>query len=319
MLPCLDNLRWSASLLPGGRLAFLCLLYCRLEHCALHCQVLTLASQFDSSSKVEKLYSYAVTGGEDTRTGHVAPPTPRRHERFRTPSFMPDADSVYERTTQRAHSFRLGKPQAPSPVEVRKDLGLGAKVAPALSRLLELGRGRRAKMLVSSGSSSELHPCPATRFVPESMIASACPRLNGPFAESSGIVATEVSSDAATDAPSTPGLPASLLDPPALHDSLVSATKLRPMSGRSIRTATGTFEVADPVATGMPLGLELRRTDGVALADANAWILFGPGPQADDTAWSFEDHIRLEAQDEVRQAPRQCACCCANLDRQGGR
>ncbi len=267
------------------------------------CQVLTLASQFDNASKVEKLYSYAVTGGEDTRTAHVAPPTPRRDARFRTPSFMTDTDSVaaaaYECTTQRAHSFKLGKPQ--------------------FSRLQGLVRGRRAQMLVSSGSSSELHPCPAQRLVPESMIASASPLLNGPFAESSGIVATEVSSDAATDAPSTPGMPASLLDPAALQNSLVSATKLRPTSGRNIRTATGTFEVANPVATGMPLGSELRRTEGVALADANAWILFGPGPQADDLAWSFEDHIRLEAQDEVRQAPRQCACCCANVDRQGGR
>jgi hypothetical protein len=216
-----------------------------------------------------------VTGGEDTRTDHVAPPTPRRDERFRTPSFMADADSVYECTMQRKHSFKLGKPQAPSPVEGRWDLGLVAKVAPALSRLQELVRGRRAHMLVSSGSSSKLHLRRAQRFVPESMIASASPRLNGPFAESSGIVAAEVSSDAATDAPSTPGLPASLLDPPALQDSLVS--------------------------------------------DSNAWILFGPGPPADNTAWSFEDHIRLEAQDEVQQAPRQCACCCANLDWQGGR
>ena len=186
---------------------------------SVHCQVLTLANQMEfSTSKVEKLYSYATTAGEDTRafgTGHVAPPTPRRSLKFRTPSFMADADSedaaIIDTESPRAavsreHSFAFGKPRQPSPVKDPLDLGHISKVAPALSRLQELVRGRRAQMLVSSGSSSELHPLPAQRF------ASAPPRWNGSFAESSGGVATEVGSNAAMDATSMPGPPKSFID-----------------------------------------------------------------------------------------------------------
>ena len=182
---------------------------------SVHCQVLTLANQVDDASKVEKLYSYATTAGEDTRafgTGHGAPPTPRRSARFRTPSFVSDADSedaaIIDANSPRAalsreHSFTFGKLRQPSPVKDPLDLGQISKVAPALSRLRDLVRGRRAQMLVSSGSSSELHPLPAQRF------ASAPPRWNGSFAESSGGVATEVGSNAAMDATSMPGPPKS--------------------------------------------------------------------------------------------------------------
>ena len=186
---------------------------------SVHCQVLTLANQVDDASKVEKLYSYATTAGEDTRafgTGQSAPPTPRRSSRFRTPSFF-DADSedaaIIDANSPRAaisreHSYAFGKLRQPSPVKDPLDLGQISKVAPALSRLQDLVRGRRAQMLVSSGSSSELHPLPAQRF------ASASPRLNGSFAESSGTVATEVGSNAAMDATSMPGPPKSFLDSP---------------------------------------------------------------------------------------------------------
>ena len=193
----------------------------------MHCQVLTLANQFEDASTVEKLYSYAMTAGEDTRafgTANSAPPTPpkpRLSERFHTPHFTSDAesedaaiiDAVLPRTgLSREHSYAFGKPRQPSPVKNPLDLGQISKVAPAVSRLQELVRGRRAQMLVSSGSSSELHPRPVHRFVPEPMIASAPPRLNGSFAESSGTVATEVGSNAAMDATSMPGPPKSFLN-----------------------------------------------------------------------------------------------------------
>ena len=178
---------------------------------------------------MEKLYSYAMTAGEDIRafgTGNSAPPTPpkpRLSERFHTPHFTSDAesedaaiiDAVLPRTgLSREHSYAFGKPRQPSPVKVPLDLGQISKVAPAASRLQELVRGRRAQMSVSSGSSSELHPRPVQRFVPEPtrMIASVPARLNGSFAESSGTVATEVGSNAAMDATSMPGPPKSFLD-----------------------------------------------------------------------------------------------------------